>query len=91
MSAPLPITCNLINNEFRYFYQKYFIKLILIENLDNIIIVCYDIKELDLKRYEIKLNINDFKSYRIFKIFEKVDEIYELLFQTLESKRFNIK
>ena len=44
-----------------------------------------------MKRYEIKLNINDFKSYRIFKIFEKVDEIYELLFQTLESKRFNIK
>ena len=88
MSAPLPNTPNANNKKYKGFYQKYFIKCYLNDKLDNIIIVCYDTKDLEYKRYEIKLDIKDFQTYdKIFKLYDNIDEIYELIFQAFKSKK----
>lgn len=75
--------------EYKYFDDNFFIKVQLENN--NIIIICYYIMELENKRFEIKVNKVDLINMnKFFKLYDKIEELYELINQTFESKRYKI-
>ena len=77
--------------KFRGFNDEYFLKLDFDEKTDSIIIICYNTSELENKRYEIKLVKNDFDILnKIFRIFDKLDEIYEYTYQIFKLNKYKI-
>ena len=88
-----PCTPNTPDNSkiFFGFNEQYFVKLDLDLKSQNIIILCYDTTELENKRYEIKLNKMDFDySNKIFKLYDKIEEIYGITYQVFEFNRYKI-
>ena len=73
------------------FNDQYFLKLYLDIKSQNIFIICYDTTELENKRYEIKLSKIDLDySNKAFKIYDTIEEIYELTYQIFEFNRYKI-
>ena len=89
-----PCSSKTLTNGKKYFFKfndQYFLKLYLDEKRENIFILCYDAIELENKRYEIKLNKMDFNySNRFFKMYDKIEEIYELTYEIFEFNRYKI-
>ena len=77
--------------EYKKFDDIYFIKLAFDINNNNIIILCYDTTELEDKRYEVKISKFDFEQIdKIFKTFDNLEEIYELIVPIIESGKYKI-
>ena len=73
------------------FHDNFFLKLFFDEKSQNIIIICYDTTELEIKKYETKLSRNDLDNSKIiFKIFDNIEEIYELIYDIFKFNRFKI-
>ena len=78
--------------EYKKFDDIYFIKLAFDANNNNIIILCYNTTELEEdKRYEVKISKLDFEQMdKIFKTFDNLEEIYELMIPIIESNKYKI-
>ena len=77
---------------YKDFDDNYFVKVYLDEKNDKIIILCYETTELENKRYEIMLTKTDLNyTHQVFKMYDKLEEIYEMFFKNFESKRYTIK
>ena len=76
---------------FFAFNEQYFIKLYFDVKGKNIVILCYDTTKLENKRYEIKLNKMDFDySNKVFKMYDKIEEIYAITYEIFEFNRYKI-
>ena len=77
--------------EYKYFDKNYFIKVNLDVKNNTIIIVCYDITEFENKRYELKVTKTDLINMnKLFKIYDKIEEIYEVVYKIFETKNYKI-
>ena len=88
-----PCSSNTPDNSkiFFAFNEQYFIKFYFDVESKNIFILCYDTNELENKRYEIKLNKMDFDySNKIFKMYDKIEEIYAITYEIFELNRYKI-
>ena len=88
-------SCNITPTNFKKGFKSfddiYFIKLNFDEIKKNIIIICYNTIELENKRYEVKISKNDFEHMdKIFKIYDELEEIYELIIPIIESNKYKI-
>jgi Leucine-rich repeat (LRR) protein len=73
-----------------YYTGDYYLKICLTSN-NELLITTYNIKKLDAIKFSLKLNIGILqKSSNLFKKYEKIEIIYDLLLKIIDEKKFKI-
>ena len=71
--------------------EKFTLELAKSENNKNIILKLYNNKNKKLKYFILYLNIDSFYSLnQFFKIYQNINELYKLLFDTIDKKKYSI-
>ena len=72
-----------------YYTGEYYLKIVLNSN-NELIIINYNTKKLDGIKFSLRLNIGILhKASNLFKRFEKIDNIYDLLIKLLKKRNIN--
>jgi len=71
--------------------DNYILKLFYDKKADLINIICYDIGEMESKKYEVKISKLELDIMnKLFKIYDTCQEIYELIIEDINSERYEI-
>ena len=74
-----------------YFDDNYILKLYYDKKDDFINIICYDISEIENKKYEVKISKFELDIMnKLFKIYNTCQEIYDLIIENMNSERYEI-
>ena len=79
------------DNKYTEFYiDNYYLKIALNDN--EIIFIIYNIKLLNSIKYELKTNQSEiYNLSKIFRIYETIEEIYEVFIQLIKGKNYKIE
>ena len=73
-----------------FYTGEYYLKIVLNSN-NELIIVNYNTKKLDGIKFSLRLNLGILhKASNLFKRFEKIDNIYDLLIKLIEEKKYKL-
>jgi len=83
-----PTGCD--NKYIEFYIDNYYLKIAL--NNNEIVFIIYNIKLLNSVKYEIKTNKNEiYNLSKIFRIYENIEEIYEVFIQIIKEKNYKIE
>ena len=75
-----------VNFDDNYIFKLYY------DNKDDVInIICYDIGEMENKKYEVKISKFELDIMnKLFKIYDSCQEIYDLIIENINSEKYEI-
>ena len=87
----IPTNDNNIKIRYKEYYKEDFYFKVVILNANEITIIIYNIKLLDNIKYNITINQKEFyKLNSMFKIYNNIDELYEIIVKLIEHNKFKI-